>query len=100
MYNYENRKKPSTAKTMRKKCAQTCGYCSLGSSSTTTIAQLLPIIQLKIAIKCENKSGDAFCAKHSKLCVGTKDSFSSRIRTRLSFKVFAKKKTTKSTRTR
>ena len=73
----ETREKPSTAKTMRKKCAKTCGYCSLGASSTTTIGQLLPMIQLKSAMKCENKSGDAFCAKHSKLCVGTKESFQS-----------------------
>ena len=67
-------KRPSTAKTMRKKCAKTCGYCGETMEMTTT--QMQPIIQLKIASQpCLNKSGDDFCAKYGKYCAAAKDSF-------------------------
>merc|ERR1711935_1182465 len=64
-------KRPSTAKTMRKKCAKTCGYCGETMEMTTT--QMQPIIQLKIASQpCLNKSGDDFCSKYGKYCAAAK----------------------------
>lgn len=70
-------KRASTAKTMRKKCAKTCGHCGNDMMEMTTM-QMQPVIRLKSSLSsqpCVNKSGDDFCARYGRYCMAAKDSF-------------------------